>query len=266
LRNPIRAFLNRTLRAAAGYSTPPADGSRPGIFQYARYIAVDLQTIRWTDPRPVRGVRYVFLTPAVAQHNVTIPFDQGDREGCKPVTFRMKPAFVTKSGKKRNHTPDPEQLKDAKLKVARDQPHIPAPEVPESRFEEGPPAPEGVEQPDIRITSGSAACIGCATPLNWQELQKSLSALIANGMPQAEAKKHLPRCSRCIQSLISSRGQANGSISCSQVSAPKRKPRVARAKISATKQDRTIPTTLGGNLPQISILSRREWGLRALRR
>jgi hypothetical protein len=107
---------------------------------YARHIAVDLQTIRWTDPRPGRGVRYVFLTPAAAQHNVIIPFDQGDREGCKPVTFRMKPAFVTKSGKKRNHTPDPEQLKDAKLKVARDQPHIPAPEVPESPFEESPPA------------------------------------------------------------------------------------------------------------------------------
>jgi hypothetical protein len=50
-----------------------------------------------------------------------------DREGCKETTFRMKPAFVSKSGARyRRHTPDPDQLKDAKLKVAEEQPHIPA--------------------------------------------------------------------------------------------------------------------------------------------
>jgi hypothetical protein len=44
---------------------------------------------------------------------------------------------------------------------------------------------------------------------------------------------------------------------------PERRPRcraearVARAKVSA------IPTTLGGKLPPVSILSRREYGLRA---
>jgi hypothetical protein len=35
--------------------------------------------------------------------------------------------------------------------------------------------------------------------------------------------------------------------------APKRKPRVARAKISATKPDGTVPTTLGGKLPPVSV-------------
>jgi hypothetical protein len=48
---------------------------------------------------------------------------------------------------------------------------------------------------------------------------------------------------------------------------PARKPRVARAKISATRPDGSIPVTLGGKLPPVSHLSsRREWGLRALRR
>jgi hypothetical protein len=46
---------------------------------------------------------------------------------------------------------------------------------------------------------------------------------------------------------------------------PKRR-RVARAKVSATKPDGSIPTTLGGKLPPVSVLSRREFGLRALRR
>jgi hypothetical protein len=36
--------------------------------------------------------------------------------------------------------------------------------------------------------------------------------------------------------------------------------------ISATKLDGSIPTTLGGKLPPVSVLSRREFGLRALRR
>jgi hypothetical protein len=46
---------------------------------------------------------------------------------------------------------------------------------------------------------------------------------------------------------------------------PKRRPRVARAMVSsAAKGD--VPTTLGGSLPPVSILSRREFGLRMLRK
>ena len=44
-----------------------------------------------------------------------------------------------------------------------------------------------------------------------------------------------------------------------------RKPRVARAKVSATRPDGSIPVTLGGKLPPRSVLSRRAYGLRALR-
>jgi hypothetical protein len=86
----------------------------------ARRIAVDLQTIRWSLPK--RGVRYVFLTPHVAQQDIIIPFDQG--EECKPVTFRMKPAWITRTGAKRNHTPEPDQLRGTGLRVAEEQPHI----------------------------------------------------------------------------------------------------------------------------------------------
>ena len=38
-----------------------------------------------------------------------------------------------------------------------------------------------------------------------------------------------------------------------------------RAKVSATKPDGSIPTTLGGKLLPVSVLARREFGLRALR-
>jgi hypothetical protein len=186
---------------------------------YARHIAVDLQTIRWTDPRPGSGVRYVFLTPAVAQHNVIIPFDQGDREGCKPVTFRMKPAFVTKAGKKGTHTPTNDELKDIGLRVAKDQPHIPVPEAPESRFEEGPPGEAGL----LDVMREDAPVI--------RERDAALDE----------------------------------AITAKPVPAPKRKPRVARAKVSAATKG-VIPTTLGGKLPPVSVLSRREFGLRTLRR
>ena len=53
-------------------------------------ILVDLQTIRWTDKD--KGVRYTYLTPAVAQHNL-LKFDQG--KPVAPFTFSLsKPAHV----------------------------------------------------------------------------------------------------------------------------------------------------------------------------
>jgi hypothetical protein len=148
----------------------------------ARRISVDLQTIRWTDSK--RGVRYCFLTPTVAQHDVIIPFDQG--EECKPVTFKMKPAFITRIGARRNHTPEQQQLRGTGLKVAEE------------------PAPE------------------CKPP----------TKLIPYAGKETEKEKRRER----------------------------------RRKISLTKPDGTIPTTLGGKLPPVSVLARREFGLRALRR
>jgi hypothetical protein len=160
----------------------------------ARRIAVDLQTIRWSLPK--RGVRYVFLTPHVAQQDVIIPFDQG--EECKPVTFRMKPAWITRTGAKRNHTPEPEQLKGTGLKVAEEQRHISGQckEVPNENFNRK------------------------LIPYAGKEPEK-----------RGAYKRRQPR-----------------------------------AKISATKPDGSIPVTLGGKLPPVSILARRGFGLRQIRR
>jgi hypothetical protein len=157
----------------------------------ARRIAVDLQTIRWSLPK--RGVRYVFLTPHVAQQDIIIPFDQG--EECKPVTFRMKPAWITRTGAKRNHTPDPDHLRGTGLKVAEEQPHL---------------------SEQSKVPNGDFA---------------------RKQIPYAGKEERKPR-----------------------------KPRQPRAKISHTKPDGSIPTTLGGKLPPVSVLARREFGLRALRR
>ena len=55
----------------------------------ARHICVDLQTIRWTR----KGLRYVFLTPHVAQDNI-IRFDQRQRDQIQPFTLRMRPAQI----------------------------------------------------------------------------------------------------------------------------------------------------------------------------
>jgi hypothetical protein len=199
----------------------------------ARYIAVDLQTIRWTDPK--KKVRYCFLTPSIAQHQIIIPFDQGERDKCVETTFRMKPAFVTRSGPRRTHTPDPEQLKDAKLRVAKEQLHIPASESFHPLDKDPPP----------HIPAPSAANETNATPAHESrlaDLMKADAPVIEkreSDLDKAEMKSEPP---------------------------PPRKPRVARVKISATKPDGTIPTTLGGRLPPLSVLARREFGLRALKR
>jgi hypothetical protein len=161
----------------------------------ARHIAVDLQTIRWSLPK--RGVRYVFLTPHVAQQDVIIPFDQG--EECHPVTFKMRPAWITRIGAKRNHTPEPEQLKGTGLKVADEQPDRASPEA----------------------------------------VREFVGALTGDPPPD---RKLIPYAGKPHQ------------------------PRQRRARISATKPDGTIPVTLGGKLPPVSVLARREFGIRVLKR
>jgi hypothetical protein len=162
----------------------------------------------------------VFLTPHVAQQEVIIPFDQG--EECKPVTFRMKPAWVVKAGARyQRHTPDPEQLRGTGLRVADEQPHLSAPNgAPEAL----PESPSGAEK-DLAQSCKPQAASGPG------------GAIIA---PVDNPESVEP--------------------------ALKRKPRVARAKVSAVKLDGSIPVTLGGKLPPISVLARREFGLRALRR
>src|SRR5262249_53981373 len=85
----------------------------------ARHICVDLQTIRWTR----KGLRYVFLTPHVAQDSI-IAFDQGERAVIQPFTLRMRPAHIAKAGKKRTHTPSNAELRGTGLTVNPVQLHI----------------------------------------------------------------------------------------------------------------------------------------------
>jgi hypothetical protein len=82
----------------------------------AKFISVDVQTIRYSCSK--RKLRFVFLTPHAAQALV-IGFDQGDAEACKPVSFSMKPAFITKIGQKRTHAPSNEELKGLKPRWPR---------------------------------------------------------------------------------------------------------------------------------------------------
>jgi hypothetical protein len=185
----------------------------------ARFISVDLQTIRWTDA--IKKVRYVFLTPHAIQGGVIVPFDQGERENCKPVTVRMRPCTVIKIGKKRCHTPDPEQLRSLGLRVAAEQPHIGCHDKCHDKSEPPPTSPES------RLESAS-------------EAEKEL---VRNWKREPDPWAH-------------DRAMAP---------APRRKPRQPRAKVSAATKG-SIPVTLGGRLPPTSVLSRREYGLRALKR
>jgi hypothetical protein len=119
----------------------------------------------------------------------------------------MKPAFVTRTGKKRTHTPEPEQLKDAGLKVAEEQPHIPS---------------------------------------------EREGALVENWKPQSPMGTG--------GALIAPAEDSNSKPTPIEPEPkPKRQPRMPRAKISETKLDGSVPVTLGGKLPPVSVLARREF-------
>lgn len=65
----------------------------------AKSIAVDLATIRFTDPK--RGLRYTYLTPRIAQAQL-VRFDQG--VASEPFDFVLRRAHITSSGGKRKST------------------------------------------------------------------------------------------------------------------------------------------------------------------
>ena len=60
----------------------------------ATFIAVDLQTIRFTDPQ--KGVRYTYLTPRTGQIALC-RFDEGDST-IEPFKFQLRDGQVTRSG------------------------------------------------------------------------------------------------------------------------------------------------------------------------
>lgn len=69
-----------------------ADALRASV-PNAQRVAVDLQTIRWTDP--TRGLRFVALTPATGQ-KALLEFDQEIKP--EPFRLRVQPFQVIKSG------------------------------------------------------------------------------------------------------------------------------------------------------------------------
>jgi hypothetical protein len=64
---------------------------------WATHISVDVQTIRFTDPR--RGLRYTYLTPRSAQIGI-IKFDQGHGD-IQPHRVQLRNGQVTRSGARR---------------------------------------------------------------------------------------------------------------------------------------------------------------------
>ena len=114
----------------------------------ARHICVDLQTIRFTR----QGLRYVFLTPHVAQDNI-IHFDQGAARSDRTVHIaNASCADQPKRARNEPHTPSDRELRGTGLTVNPVQLHI---ENPPQRFtssgarnldpersDEPPPAPQ----------------------------------------------------------------------------------------------------------------------------
>lgn len=62
------------------------------VFPNARHIAVDVATIRFSDPDT--GLRYTYLTPRGAQKEI-VKFDQG--ESTQPFRFELRGAQITES-------------------------------------------------------------------------------------------------------------------------------------------------------------------------
>ena len=162
------------------------------------------------------------------------------------------------------------------MKLAPEQPHLNAenrasPEAVRAFVGalNGEPVLEPQPEPSPEAQSSDKLCVGYGTTLSWQDAQKSMSALIAHGRTPAQARKHSPRCERCIKALIGGHdGEAALAATMRGVRGPdavKRKPRQPRAKVSKVTRG-SVPVTLGGRMPPVSVLSRREWGLRALRK
>jgi hypothetical protein len=60
----------------------------------AKHVAVDISTIRWSDP--AKGLRYVYLTPRVAQEAL-VDFDEGTPPS--PFSFILRGAHVSRAGR-----------------------------------------------------------------------------------------------------------------------------------------------------------------------
>lgn len=87
-------------------------------FPEAKHVAVDLQTIRFTDPK--KGLRFTYLTPRTAQVAL-VQFDQGIRP--EPHSVQLRRGQVTRSGSKgvpKHTSPAEKAQRKAAAKKGRD--------------------------------------------------------------------------------------------------------------------------------------------------
>jgi hypothetical protein len=89
----------------------------------ARHVAVDLQCVRFTRKSKGGHLRYCFLTPHAAR-DIIVNTDQGLRDLIRPTVLRMRPAIISRAGKKRNEVPSNSELRGSGLTVNKTQLHL----------------------------------------------------------------------------------------------------------------------------------------------
>lgn len=211
-----------------------AEGIKEAI-PNAKFVSVDLQSIRWTDPD--KGLRYIFLTPRICQAGI-LAFDQG--EPVEPFVLRMRPAQVIKSGmKNRYQRPDAKQLSELGL------------------------APLDASNLHLEDMAGHTLSIPAEMPAPTANLHlEPVSNLHLEPAPLPDdptPNLHLAEGEQAPPSNTSLPEQA-----------PTRKRRdrrsLARRTGTVVSGGGVVPTIIGGQPPGLSVLARREFGLRALRR
>jgi len=81
---------------------------------WASRVAVDIQTIRFTDTRT--NLRCVYLTPRIVQEKI-VDFDDG--LNVKPFPFRLQGAMVTEAGGRQDRSPEA-AAREAEQKLSLD--------------------------------------------------------------------------------------------------------------------------------------------------
>lgn len=131
----------------------------------ATRVAVDLQTIRWSNRD--KGERYVYLTPPVAQ-DALVRFDQG--QPVEPIMFRLRAAQVTRirgAGGQLNAQHSAEREQFYAEKEASGEPLTAAEKRGRSRLgkRQGPERPTTQGPKRVSVDSGGTVVVnGGATP------------------------------------------------------------------------------------------------------
>lgn len=102
-------IINTSTRAHSSHCMI-ADAIKMAVPNATR-VAVDISTCRFTDP--TKGLRYVYLTPRVAQEAL-VDFDEGS--AVTPFSVTLKNAHVTKAAQKAERTAARARKKSAGLR------------------------------------------------------------------------------------------------------------------------------------------------------